>query len=72
VRRHFEGEDVVIDQSVNESIWKRGSERPPSKLTVEVEKDEDGRLIVRVPSEWRGGEPAPSMSTNTTQKAHTL
>jgi large subunit ribosomal protein L31e len=49
VRRHFKGEEIVIDQSVNESIWKRGSGKPPSKITVEVEKDEEGRLIVRLP-----------------------
>jgi len=33
---------VKIDQSLNEVIWARGNEKPPSKLRVRAVKFEDG------------------------------
>ena len=42
VMRHFGTPNVVIDQSVNEEVWKRGIEKPPRRIVVVVEKiDED-------------------------------
>jgi len=40
--------DVVISQEVNEAIWKRGKKKPPSKIRVSVEQDEDGRAVVKL------------------------
>ncbi len=35
-------DDVKIDQSLNEVIWARGSQKPPSKVRVRAVKFEDG------------------------------
>jgi large subunit ribosomal protein L31e len=35
-------ENVKIDQSLNEVIWARGNEKPPSKVRVRAVKFEDG------------------------------
>jgi large subunit ribosomal protein L31e len=42
--RHMkcEAEAVKIDPSINERIWERGSEKPPSRIRVRAMKMEDG------------------------------
>ncbi len=44
-------EDVWIDSSVNEEIWKRGIKKPPSKLKAKAIKFEDGIVEVSIPRE---------------------
>ncbi len=44
-------EDVWIDSSTNEEVWKRGISKPPSKIRVRVIKFEDGIVEVSMPSE---------------------
>ncbi|NPA74704.1 MAG: 50S ribosomal protein L31e [Euryarchaeota archaeon] len=43
VARHMkvDEENVWIDNQVNEKIWSRGIEKPPSKITVKVIKFEE-------------------------------
>ncbi len=38
--KHTKTEDVIIDNSINELIWKRGIEKPPSRIRVRVIKEE--------------------------------
>jgi len=42
--RHMKApeEQVKIDQSLNEVIWARGNEKPPSKVRVRAVKFDDG------------------------------
>jgi len=53
VARHMKGdiEDVWIDDVLNEAIWARGIQKPPTKITVKAFKWEDGRLEVTLPDE---------------------
>ena len=37
---------LVISNEVNEKIWERGIEKPPRKIRVKAEKDEDGNVTV--------------------------
>lgn len=37
-----EPDQVKLDQSINEKIWERGAEKPPSKVRVRAMKFEDG------------------------------
>ncbi|MDI6810827.1 MAG: 50S ribosomal protein L31e [archaeon] len=37
----YEYEDIVLDATINEKIWERGSEKPPSKIRVRVTEEED-------------------------------
>jgi len=44
--------DVWIDTPVNEVIWSRGRERPPSKIRVKAVKFEDQNIVeVSIPEE---------------------
>lgn len=42
--RHMKSEDVKLDKTINERIWNRGSEKPPSKIRVRAIKMEDGQV----------------------------
>ncbi len=46
---------VWIDDTVNETVWKRGAENPPSKIRVKVikfmEEDEEEYVEVTLPEE---------------------
>lgn len=42
--RHMKSEDVKLDKTINERIWSRGSEKPPSKIRVRAIKMEDGQV----------------------------
>jgi len=47
--QHFnvDGDDVRLDPSVNEKVWERGRQNPPSKLRVRAARFvEDGEAIV--------------------------
>lgn len=49
--RHMKAEQVSIDTEVNEVIWARGIEHPPRRITLEMERDEDGVVKVSLPPE---------------------
>jgi len=50
VARHTKAQEVIIGTDVNEKIWERGIEKPPSKLrvkvTIEEKETEEGRIKV--------------------------
>ena len=49
--RHMKARQVSIDVEVNEMIWARGIRHPPRRITLEMERDEDGVVKVRLPPE---------------------
>ncbi|MFC2154335.1 50S ribosomal protein L31e [Candidatus Altiarchaeota archaeon] len=38
-------ENIVIDNSLNQALWKRGISKPPRKIKVKVSEEEEGRLV---------------------------
>ena len=48
IARHMKAdvEKIWIDKSLNEKIWERGIQNPPSKITVKAVKFEDGLVEV--------------------------
>ena len=38
--KHTKTDNVIIDRSVNERVWSRGIEKPPSRVRVRVVKEE--------------------------------
>ena len=42
---------IFIDEEVNEFIWRRGRENPPSKIRVKILRTEDGVVEVSLPEE---------------------
>ncbi|MCW7070865.1 50S ribosomal protein L31e [ANME-1 cluster archaeon ex4572_4] len=41
LRRHTKSEEVVLDAAVNEKVWQRGSQKPPSRIRVRVTEEEE-------------------------------
>jgi large subunit ribosomal protein L31e len=44
--RHMKSSEVKIDQGLSEEIWSRGIEKPPRRITVKMDKGEDGIVTV--------------------------
>ncbi|MDD1675284.1 MAG: 50S ribosomal protein L31e [Methanomicrobiales archaeon] len=42
--RHMKSEDIKLDRSINEKVWARGIEKPPSKIRIRAMKFEDGQV----------------------------
>ena len=40
IAKHTKADEVIIGTDVNEKIWERGIEKPPSKLRVKVTIEE--------------------------------
>ena len=49
--RHMKADEVKIDAKVNELIWSRGITNPPRRIKLEMERDEDGVVSVRLAPE---------------------
>ena len=39
--KHTKSEYILIDTAINEKVWARGSQKPPSKIRVKVTEEED-------------------------------
>jgi large subunit ribosomal protein L31e len=48
---HMKSSEIKIDTELNETLWKRGITRPPRRITVKMEKDEDGVVTISLPKE---------------------
>jgi large subunit ribosomal protein L31e len=47
--RHMKATEVKIDKDVNILLWSRGITNPPRRIKLEMERDEDGVVSVRLP-----------------------
>jgi len=47
--RHMKAKEVKIDKEVNLVLWARGIKNPPRRMKLEMERDEDGVVSVRLP-----------------------
>ncbi|MGD1054927.1 MAG: 50S ribosomal protein L31e [Nitrososphaerales archaeon] len=47
--RHMKATEVSIAEEVNKQIWSRGIKSPPRRIRLEMERDEDGIVSVRLP-----------------------
>ena len=46
--RHMKSEEIKLDEDLNEYLWSRGITHPPRRVKLEMEKDEDGVVSVRL------------------------
>ena len=51
--RHMKATDVKIKEDVNKVIWARGIRKPPRRIRLEMERDEDGIVSVRLAPEQK-------------------
>lgn len=49
--RHMKATDVKVDTAVNELVWARGIRHPPRRITLQMERDTDGIVTVKLPPE---------------------
>jgi len=49
--RHMKSEDVKLDRSINERVWDRGAEKPPSRIRVRAMKIDDGQVQAELAEE---------------------
>lgn len=49
--RHMKAKEVKIDEDVNTALWSRGIGNPPRRIKLEMERDEDGLVSVRLAPE---------------------
>jgi large subunit ribosomal protein L31e len=47
--RHMKASEVKIEKDVNELLWAKGIRAPPRRIKLEMERDEDGVVSVRLP-----------------------
>ena len=47
--RHMKATEVSISEEVNKEIWSRGIKRPPRRIRLDMERDEDGIVSVKLP-----------------------
>ncbi|WP_456474827.1 50S ribosomal protein L31e [Candidatus Pyrohabitans sp.] len=48
IERHMKSERVLIGEELNEKLWERGIQKPPARLRVKAEKQDDGSVIVNL------------------------
>ncbi len=41
LKRHTKSEYIFLDAAINEKVWERGSQKPPSRIRVRVTEEED-------------------------------
>ena len=49
--RHMKSEKIKLDSELNELLWSRGITTPPRRVRLEMERDEDGVVSVRLAPE---------------------
>lgn len=46
VARHMKAEEVAVSNEVNDALWSRSINKPPTKITVRAVKDKEGKVII--------------------------
>ncbi|MDA4111120.1 MAG: 60S ribosomal protein L31 [Thaumarchaeota archaeon] len=54
---HMKSSEIKIETELNEELWKRGITKPPRRITVRMEKDEDGVVTISLPKKAKKEEP---------------
>jgi large subunit ribosomal protein L31e len=51
LEKHMKSVDVKLDRSINERVWDRGAEKPPSRIRVRAMKFDDGQVQAELAEE---------------------
>jgi len=58
-KKHMKSEEVKISEDLNLIIWRMGIRRPPKRITVKMERDEDGVVTISPLAEEVEAQPSP-------------
>ncbi len=47
----MKAKEVKIEEGVNQKLWSRGIENPPRRIKLEMERDDEGVVSVRLAPE---------------------
>jgi len=42
LKKHMKTDEIKLDKSITEEIWKRGSHKPPAKIRIKAYETEEG------------------------------
>lgn len=45
-QRHMKSDKIKVSEELNESMWSRGIQNPPRRITVKMVKDADGVITI--------------------------
>jgi large subunit ribosomal protein L31e len=51
LEKHMKSTDVKLDRTINEKVWDRGAENPPSRIRVRAMKFDDGQVQAELAEE---------------------
>jgi len=51
LEKHMKSTDVKLDRTINERVWDRGAENPPSRIRVRAMKFDDGQVQAELAEE---------------------
>jgi large subunit ribosomal protein L31e len=51
LEKHMKSDEVKLDRSINERVWERGSQKPPSRIRIRAMKLEDGQVQAELAEE---------------------
>jgi len=51
LEKHMKSRDVKLDRTINERVWNRGAENPPSRIRVRAMKFDDGQVQAELAEE---------------------
>lgn len=49
--KHMKSEDIKLDRGINEKIWERGSQKPPTMIRIRAMKFSDGQVQAELAGE---------------------
>jgi large subunit ribosomal protein L31e len=61
--RHMKATEVKIDVDVNELLWERGIGNPPRRIKLEMERNDEGIVSVRLAPEAKSEEESEAESS---------
>ncbi len=47
-KRHMKAKEVKLDENLNELLWSRGIGNPPRRLSLLMDRDEDGVVSIKL------------------------
>ena len=50
LKKHTKSDNIILDSSINEKVWERGSQKPPSKIRVRV-AEKEGAVVAELVKE---------------------
>ena len=51
LKKHMKSEEIKLDRGINEKVWERGSQKPPTMIRIRAMKFSDGQVQAELAGE---------------------